>query len=286
MTRKTATVQTNEAIAEFDIDPELLGQEFNSPRIPRFTYGIVINDNPAGLFIPEKNLTKAGWIGTPETAEITLAGGIEKGILFTKARFIVLGAIEPYVRYKPEQNLKKEGVDTTMALTAIGWYEEEKDLLDKKIMDVASEHLIMFLDDNNEFLHQRPIRIRFKNVALWSIKETLDEVYTAAELTFAKISKTKASGKSDRWRSLCIINAEFKGVKEGEGSNKSYCCKVANVEQPTVQNFASLFLGSKDKKSAVWEIFDMNSGFMLTGMPINSTKQIEAAQELPMLNGK
>ncbi|MGA9382008.1 MAG: DUF5895 domain-containing protein [Phormidium sp.] len=253
--------------AEFEIDPELLDEQFNSPRVPRLTYGIVINDNPAGLFIPEKNLSKAGWIGTPELVELDLAGGKEKGVFLPSARFIVLGRIEPYIRYKNEDSLTEHGGDVSLALSAIGWYEENKHLLDKKIMDAVSEHLMMFLNDRNEFLHQRPIRIRFKNVALWSLKETLDECYSSAELAFSKFTGLRASGKNDRWRSLVVFRCDFKGIKEGEGGNKSYCCKVEKYDQPSIENLQTWFLGSKDKKTAVWELFDMNAaGFALSGI--------------------
>ncbi|MFB2970364.1 DUF5895 domain-containing protein [Aerosakkonema sp. BLCC-F183] len=264
----------NQSIAsEFEIDPELLDEAFNAPRVPRLTYGIVINDNPAGLFIPEKNLSKAGWIGTPEITELDLAGGKEKGVFFTKARLIVLGAIEPYIRYKNESSLKERGGDPSLALIAIGWYEENKHLLDKSIMDAVSEHLIMFLSESNELLHQRPIRIRFKNVALWSMREALDECYSSAELAFSKLTGLRASGKDDRWRSLVVFDCEFKGVKEGEGGNRSYCCKIEKYQQPTIENLPSLFLGTKVKKQLIWEIFDMNAaGFALSGGMNEPTK--------------
>ena len=46
--------------AEFEIDPAVMGEEFNCRRPKRFPYGIVINEETAGLFIPKKNLVKAG----------------------------------------------------------------------------------------------------------------------------------------------------------------------------------------------------------------------------------
>ena len=267
-----------EIMSEFEIDPELLGEEFNAPRIPRLPYGIVINDNPAGLFIPEKNLVKAGWINPPELSEIELAGGKEKGLFLTNVRMAILGSVTPYIRYKSSDEVGD------LALSAIGWYDENKHLLDKKTMDAVSEHLIMFLSDRNELLHQRPIRIRFKNVALWSLKEALDEFYSASELVFAKFTGIRASGKSDRWRSLCVFACEFKAVKEGEGSNKSWCCKVSSYTQPTIENFSSLFMGTKAQKDAIWELFDMNVGFAaLVGVPEEPTKSalppvVETAQ--------
>lgn len=284
----TEVMNTETVIAsEFEIDPEVLEKRFNFPRIPRLTYGIVINEKEAGLFIPEKNLSKCGWIGTPELIELDLTGK-ERGVFFTKARMIVLGRVEPYIRYKDKDTLAERGENPALALTAIGWYEENKHLLDKTIMDAVSEHMVMFLSESNELLHQRPVRIRFKNVALWSMKEALDEYYLGAEIAFAGFTGQEASGKDDRWRSLILFDCEFKGTKEGEGKNQSYCCKVISYQQATVENVPCWFLGTKTKKRKIWEIFDMNAaGFALSGGINEPTKSAlppsedEDAPQLP-----
>lgn len=39
-----------------DIDPELLSDSYNQVRRPLLPYGIVVNDKPAGLLIPEDQL--------------------------------------------------------------------------------------------------------------------------------------------------------------------------------------------------------------------------------------
>ena len=204
--------------AEFEIDPAVMGEEFNYVRPKRFPYGIVINEETAGLFIPEKSLAKAGWFGTPEIVEKDLSGGVEKGLFITNARMIILGNVRPYLRYKTDlkDNRELEGI-------MIGWYDEYSEEIDKKMMSAVSEHLIMFLDNANNFLHETPIRIRFKNVSLWSLREALEQYYSQAELTFARMLNKKPSGKDDRWRSLCVVDVEFKGVKEGEGKNRSFC---------------------------------------------------------------
>jgi hypothetical protein len=64
-----------------------MGEEFNYVRPKRFPYGIVINEETAGLFIPEKSLVKAGWFGTPQIVKKDLSGGVEQGLFMmaTKA---------------------------------------------------------------------------------------------------------------------------------------------------------------------------------------------------------
>ncbi len=250
------SVNESSVMTEFQFDPALMGEEFNAPRVPRLPYGIVLNDNPAGLFIPEKNVIKAGWLNlTPELTEKELAGGEKaKGLFFTSVRMIILGNVPPYIRYKDNDD------SGDMRGVIVGSYEESRHLLDKKTMEVCSEHLLMFLDDNNNLLHTRPIRFRFKNVALWSLRECLEDFYMAMELQFAQLTHTKASGKNDRWRALCVFEAQFKGIKEGEGSNRSYCCKIEEFTVPNPENFHTLFLGAIQKSAKVWETYDMNVG--------------------------
>ncbi|MEG3899012.1 MULTISPECIES: DUF5895 domain-containing protein [unclassified Microcoleus] len=250
--------------SEFQFDLSIMGEEFNAPRIPRLPYGLVINDSPAGLFIPEKNAVKAGWIGLDAASlpEIELASGEKcKGEFLGSVRMVILGCMTPYIRYKTSDALGD------MRGVFVGLYEDDRHKIDKKTMEVCSEYLILFLSPNNTLLHTRPIRIRFKNVALWSLLESLEDFYMTMEMTFAQLAKTKASSKNDRWRALCVFEAQFKGIKEGEGSNRSYCCKVDKFTLPTPENFQTLFLGAIGQYAKIWEAYDMNVGALQLSLP-------------------
>lgn len=242
--------------SEFEIDPSLLSEEFNCKRPKRFPYGVVINSENAGLFIPEKNLSKAGWLGKAEIVEKDLSGGTESGLFLTNPRMIILGFINPYLKYKDTDNVPVE-----LRNTVIDWYDTYSGEIDKKMMDAVSEHLIMLLDESNNFLHELPIRIRFKNVALWSLREALERYYSEAELTFAKLLNQKPSSKDDKWRALCVIQLQFKGVKEGKVKEASYCCKVVDYLSPNPENFPKLFMGTRVKMNAVMEKYDSSIGF-------------------------
>ncbi|MEH2243833.1 hypothetical protein [Nostoc sp.] len=85
-------------------------------------------------------------------------------------------------------------------------------------------------------MHTTPVVVRFKNVALWSLKSVREEFYRSLEKTFADYFQVPFSGKSDRWRSLGVLEVEFKAVKEGEGKNKHDCCKTVASTKPTVEN--------------------------------------------------
>jgi hypothetical protein len=242
--------------SEFDIDPSLLSEEFNCKRPKRFPYGVVVNSENAGLFIPEKNLSKAGWFGKAEIVEKDLSGGTETGLFLTNPRMIILGFLNPYLKYKDA-----DAVPVELRNTVIDWYDSYAGEIDKKMMDAVSEHLIMFLDESNNFLHEVPVRIRFKNVALWSLKEALGSYYSEAEMSFSKLLNLKHSSKDDKWRALCVIQVQFKGMKEGTVKESSYCCKVVDYVKPNLENFPKLFMGARVKMNAVLEKYDSSIGF-------------------------
>ncbi|MGM3309761.1 DUF5895 domain-containing protein [Anabaena sp. WFMT] len=240
---------------EFEIDPELLDDSYNQVRKPLLPYGIVVNDKPAGILIPEDQLEKAGWIEMPTEDDLTTVTLTEDvtGLLITEGRLLVLAFAPEYIRYKSDV----EDVGSSF----VGLYDDYRNSLDKRTMDVCSEHAIMFLDDKNQPLHTTPVVVRFKNVALWSFKSVREEFYRSLEKTFADYFQVPFSGKSDKWRSLGVLEIEFKAVKEGEGKNKHNCCKTVAYTKPTVDNFTQLYLGKTTTKSLIWQQHDAIAGF-------------------------
>lgn len=255
---------------DFEIDPELLEPGYNQVRRPILPYGIVVNEQVAGILIPEDQLGKANWFVMPTEEKMTTIGLTEDvtGLLLSKCRLCLLAFVPEYIRYKNDV--------PDLGGSVIGLYEEYKAQLDKKTMDVASEHALVFLDENNRPMHSTPIVVRFKNVALWSFKAARDEFYRLLEKTFAGYFQIPFSGKNDKWRSLGILEVEFKGVKEGEGSNKSYCCKTINYTKPTIQNLPSLYLGRPQQKNTLWGLHDSIAGFTeAAALPGTAEPQIQ-----------
>ncbi len=251
---KTKT-KTEEITDEFEIDSELHSETYNQVRRPILPYGIIVNDNPAGILIPVDQMEKAGWLAMPSEEDLHTAELTEDvtGLLITSARLLVLGFVPEYIRYKAD--IEEVGG------SVVGLYEDYKNGLDKKTMEVCSEHALVFLDEHNRALHSTPIVVRFKNVALWSFKTVREEFHRTLEKTFAQFTESKFSGKNDKWRSLGVLNCQFKAVKEGEGKNKHDCCKTVKYTKPTVENFPNLFLGTAQLKNKVWDLHDGIAGF-------------------------
>lgn len=256
--RGNSNTQKNKTADSYEIDPELLNSEYNQSRKPSLPYGIVINDNPAGILLPADQLPKAEWHTMPNQEELTTVELTEQvtGLLLQKPRMLVLAFVPEYIRYK---DIEENG---ELAGTFIGPYDEYRHLFDKKMQEVCSEHALIFLNVKNQPLHQIPIVVRFKNVALWSFKSAREEFYRNLERVFADYFGKDYSGKNDKWRSLGVLNVEFKAIKEGEGKNKSFCCKTHSITQPNQANFHKLFLGQKLQRKLIWGLHNNIAGFI------------------------
>jgi hypothetical protein len=239
------------------IDRELLDSKYNELRRPSLPYGIIVNDKPAGILIPAEQLEKAEWMQIPTPEELTTVELTEEvsGLLLSKCRLLVLAYVPEYVRWKDlEENGDKIG-------SFIATYDQYRQRLDKKTQEVCSENALLFLDSHNRPLHKVPVVVRFKNVALWSFKSAREKYYQALEKVFAEYCQVEYSGKNDRWRSLGVLNLEFRAIKEGEGRNQHYCCKTYKISTPTLENFSKLFLGSSRNKKQIWQLHESIAGF-------------------------
>jgi len=247
------------------LDPELLDPKYNEVRRPSLPYGIIINGEPAykdaGILIPEEQLIKADWQANITEEELITAELTEPvtGLLLTSPRVCVLAAIPPYMRFK---NILENG---DLSGVFIGLYSESRNQLDKTTMEVVSEHALVFFDNQNQPLHKNPIVVRFRNVSLWSFESTKEKTYRQLEKAFAEWTNSTYSGKSDRWRSLGILEVTFKAEKVGSGRKKSYCCKTESITQPTVKNLPDLFLGTKAGKKLLWGYHSDIAGFLEVG---------------------
>lgn len=253
---KTKTSKKATIDSELEIDEELLDSKYNEARPPSLPYGIVINERPAGILIPEDQLERANWY--QKDIELTTVDLTEPvtGLLLDQVRLLVLATTPEYVRWKNDEDNLGEKAGTLVAL-----YEEYRSKLNKKTQDVCSKHAMMFLDKSNRPLHDIPIVVTFKNVALWSFKSAKEEHYRKLEKVFAQYTNQSFSNKSDKWRSLGVLYTKFKAVKEGKGSNKSFCCKTDKIVEPTISNLTRLFLGKTESKQQIWQIHETIRGF-------------------------
>lgn len=279
---QSGSTRTRKPKADPTVDPELLNPEFNETRRPRLPYGIIVNDNPAGILIPVDQLESAGWLNPPdELDDIIIGENTVIGLFLSECRLVVLAKVPPYIRYKDADQLTERGGDETLAHTLVGPYDTHQIHLDKALMEVVSEHAVVFLDENDQPLHTTPIVIRFKNVALWSFISTCDDYYRKVEKAFAELVNLPYSGKSDQWRSLVVVPVAFTPEKQGKGKNKSLCCKAVIEVVPTADTLFEVFLGTPQGKALIWGLHTEVAGFVESAPTAMALPPAPAGDALP-----
>jgi hypothetical protein len=270
-------------LADF-VDPRLFDPQHDRYRQSQFSYGIVVNENPAGIFIPLDQLEAVEWKQIPSKLD-TYTPGSEtiQGVLLTRARCLVFYTSPSYLTIKQRQK-GESGV--------IGLFEDMQASYDKTIHSRCEDYYCVFLDQDNAPLHDpnRPLKINFKNVSRASLSTSLRDYYRGAESLFAKMfsSKLKQStpdrltGKSDQWRACLVVEVAFKAEKVGEGSNRSWCCKVDEITKLTPQNFRRLFMGSASSVDLITEVYTDQISGLKEGYTATALLPPSSTDEIPM----
>jgi hypothetical protein len=245
-------------VTNFNFDPDILNDEHNETRLQRVPSATVVSkDEDCGIFIPVEALSDMGWRGDVDIRpfKVTKTAQPSEGLFLKSAKMLILAATPPYIQIKKRDENKEE------AGQFIGWFHLDRAIFDKNRMDVACEYLLLFLDNENKPFHDKPIKARFRNTAYWKFKITLDKIYAAAEGSFAVLTNTKRSAKSDKWRSLVVVSVDFEPQVVGEAPKQSNVCGIGKYAEPNVESFPNLFLGSSEQKNKVWGLADIYSTF-------------------------
>lgn len=240
----------------FNFDPDILGEEHNEERLQRVPAATIVSkDEDCGIFIPIGSLSAAGWQGDAAIAslKVTKTSQPKEGLFLTSAKMLILNSVPPYIRIK-NRDLESPG-------QFVGWYYIEKDRFDKMRMEVCCEYLVLFLDVKNKPFHDKPIKVRFRNSAYWKFKIELDKTYASAEASFAKLTNSKNSSKSNKWRSLVVIDVKFEPQLVGKAPDQSNVCGVASMAELTPDTFPSMFFGTPEQKSQVWSLVEAYTTF-------------------------
>jgi hypothetical protein len=219
----------------FKPNPLLSGHKHNVRRQVRLPYALVVNKDDAGIHIPKEQLSKAFWYEMPEQFQkVVITTEPVEGYFLQQARILFLAKGRDYVRYKDDP----DKVEPEKLNQYVGYYDElelQGIKFDKKVMDCINEFLVYFVDELNKLLHKIPFKIRFKNVALYSLLEALDSHYLMAETAYAEFAdegdeEVRFSSKSDAWRACVVFNVKFFSEYEGEGKNQSPCMKASEFQ--------------------------------------------------------
>jgi hypothetical protein len=192
-----------------------------------------------GYFIPLAQAEKAGWehLNPAHLTEYTYNNGkTEIGCLIKKPRMLIcavyrLGAFD---RRASQEN------DT---FTIVGdWKEEHRH--DPNIGNFQI-YLVIFLDKNNQPLHEIPFKLIAKGAHQGSLSQQWQQFCTQISRLQAKALKVPFRPRNEQYNALCIFQPILTRESVG-GKIKSPTCYVSDYVRPTELNWAQFFLGTNE----------------------------------------
>lgn len=254
-----------------------LTQEYNSTDF-NFPYVQAVrgevDSNHCGLFIPISQINKCGWkeVDPAMTIEYTYNNGsIETGIMLTKPRMAIaaiskLGTFDRAATQQ-EQNLVIVGE----------WKREHKE--DNNLGNFQI-YLVMLLDENNQTLHDIPLKLVAKGAFQASLSENWQQFCTHMARLKAKARKAPFRPQNEIFNSLCVFCPIFKRQMVG-GKTKSPACYVNGYVEPNTENWLSFFVGADEViADQIVEIMNPQPRLLLPA-PVQNMTAIPSDSESP-----
>ncbi len=196
-----------------------------------------VDPSHCGYFIPLSQLEKSSWHTELKAENMTTYtynnGMAEVGLLLTSPRMII-NPISPLMMFDRASSTKAE------TLVVLG--EWNRTLSDDPNIGNYQVYLIIFLDENNQPLHDIPFRFTAKGAQQASLNAQWQLLCTAVARCQASAAKTRFYPRNNAYNMLCIfqpiIARKLVGTK-----TKSLCCYIDGFVAPTMDNWRSFFVG-------------------------------------------
>lgn len=107
----------------------------------------------------------------------------------------------------------------------------------------ARRYLIVFLDENNEPLHDEPIQLTAKGTFQVSFDTNLVNFRNEIKTAYAKSMKKQIGQLNEAWYAMCVFAPKFDSRVVGKAPLVSNACCVKSYEVPTEANWLSFCVG-------------------------------------------
>lgn len=128
---------------------------------------------------------------------------------------------------------------------------EEKDDSGKKKYVCARRYLLLFLDENNEPLHEEPIQLTAKGMFQMDFDNTLMKFREEIKNAYVKSMNRKNGRMNDLWYAMCVFCPTFESKMVGKQNLKSEACSVKSYIIPTESNWINLCVGRNIKVNEI-----------------------------------
>jgi Family of unknown function (DUF5895) len=192
-----------------------------------------------GYFIPLSQMEKSGWrnIDPAKLIEYTFnSGTTEVGMLLKQPRMVMtpmsqLGMFDRTASAKTE------------SLVVVGnWNRDLKGNPDVSNFQV---YLVVFLDDQNQPLHDIPLKLTAKGSHQASLAEQLQKSCTAVALAHSQAMGVPFRPRNEIYNALCVFVPVITRKLVGD-TKKSPACYIEDFNKPTADNWTEYFLGNQE----------------------------------------
>jgi len=215
---------------EFNFDSEHNIKVTKAPSIK------VLNAD-AKLWISNESAEICKWKGAlvPHDIKTTIEGITIPGNIIHNPRMIIL-----------QRSLLLK-VETKTGRILRSWIAKESK--EENTYMCVRKYLILFVDENNNPLHEVPLQLTAKGCFQYEFDQQLCEF--RGEIT--KAYNEKATFMKNSWYSMCVFVPTFESMMRGEGSKQMKACITTEHEKPTKENWQSLCIGRRtDLANKFW----------------------------------
>lgn len=204
-----------------------------------------VDPTHCGYFVPLSQMEKSGWrnIDLSQLTTYTFnGGGSEVGLLLVQPR-MVLTPVSQLGMFDRTASAKTE------SLVVVGNWN--RDLKGNPEIGNFQVFLVVFLDEQNQPLHDIPVKLTAKGSHQGSLAEHWQKSCTAVALAHSQAMGIPFRPRNEIYNALCVFVPKIVRKLVGE-SKKSPACYIDGFVQPTVDNWCDFFLGNyEDLANAV-----------------------------------
>lgn len=232
---------------------EFLSSEYDAP-LTSYPFAQIINDkykSQCGFFISTDNLSQADF-QIPDDAEyhtvVWGSGERSQGLLIDSPRLLVIRSTPLYMEER-STGLYLGGYDA-----GIYRYRRQDIVLKTK-------YLIFFVSEDNQLLHSIPMQLTMKGVAGATFGEHLSKFRSELEQAFAVAYGVRVARKNEKFHAHGVFHLTTAPEQRGD-EYKVWVCVTTGHEQPTQDNWRSLFVGyNSDIKDVVTRTYEASADF-------------------------
>jgi hypothetical protein len=198
-----------------------------------------VDPSHCGYFVPLSQMFKSGWRNIDPSQLTTYTfndGGTEVGMLLKQPRMVMtpisqLGMFDRIASSK------------TGSLVVIGNWN--RDLKGNPDIGNFQVYLVVFVNEQNQQLHDIPLKLTAKGSHQASLAEHWQKSCTAVALAHSKAMGVPFRPRNEIYNALCVFVPAI--VRKLVGSSKkSPVCYVGGFVQPTADNWQKFFLGNQE----------------------------------------